>query len=66
MEAYEQAVSLAIEANRWAKHPNKKRKTQEIAFVTHLGAHWVGEKPAEDVEINGCVVRDLVGENKYE
>jgi len=66
MEAYEQAVSLAIEANRWAKHPNKKRKTQEIAFVKQLGAYWIGEKPAEDVEINACVVRDQVGENTYE
>ncbi|AEE96677.1 transposase [Mahella australiensis] len=37
MEAYEQAVSIAKEQNKWLAHPNKKRKEQEIAFVEGLG-----------------------------
>ncbi len=58
MEAYEQAVSVAREQNKWAAHPNKKRKSQEIAFVESLGCHWRSAEPERDVEINACVVHD--------
>jgi hypothetical protein len=58
MEAYEQAVSVAKERNKWQAHPNKKRKGQEIAFVEALGSHWRSAEPDKDVEINACVVHD--------
>jgi len=58
MEAYEQAVSVAKEQNEWVAHPNKKRKTQKIAFVTSLGCHWRSDEPEKDVEVNACVVHD--------
>jgi len=58
MEAYEQAVSIAKEQNKWQAHPNKKRKEQKIAFVESLGSYWRSTKPEEDVEINACVVHD--------
>jgi hypothetical protein len=58
MDAYEQAVSLAKEAGKWASHPNRKRKGQLIAFVEGLGDMWRSNRPEEDVPINGCVVWD--------
>jgi len=58
MEAYEQAVSIAKEQNKWQAHPNKKRKEQKIAFVESLSSYWRSTKPEEDVEINACVVHD--------
>lgn len=58
MEAYEQAISVAKEQNKWQAHPNKKRKTQEIAFVEALGCYWRSIAPEKDVEINACVVHD--------
>ncbi|ADL42645.1 transposase IS4 family protein [Caldicellulosiruptor obsidiansis OB47] len=58
MEAYEQAVMIAKEENKWEAHPNKKRKRQEIAFVESLGSYWRSAKPEDDVQINGCVVHD--------
>lgn len=58
MEAYVQAVSVAKEQNKWNAHPNKKRKTQEVAFVEALGGHWISAEPEKDVEINACVVHD--------
>lgn len=58
MEAYEQAVSIAKEQNKWQPHPNKKRKSQKIAFVPSLGSYWRSDRPEQDVEINACVVKD--------
>lgn len=58
MEVFEQAVSLAKEENKWEPHPNKKRKSQEIAFIELLGCHWKSTEPEKDVEINVCVVHD--------
>jgi hypothetical protein len=64
MEAYEQAVSVAKEQNKWQAHPNKKRKGQKIAFVESLGCHWRSAEPEKDVEINACVVHDT-NKNEY-
>jgi len=58
MEAFEQAVSIVNEENKWKAHPNKKRKKQKIAFVGSLGSYWRGTEPENDVEIIGCVVYD--------
>jgi hypothetical protein len=58
MDAYNEAIRIAIAADKWAAHPNKKRKTQKIALAQELGVFWRSEHPYEDVEINGCVVQD--------
>ena len=58
MEAYEQAVSVAKEQNKWQAHSNKKRKDQKIAYVEALGGYWRSNTPEKDVEINACVVHD--------
>lgn len=65
MVAYDEAVRLAgMPETVWYKHPNKKRKSQSIAFVSDLGPMWESESPKEDVPINGCVVHDRK-DNEY-
>jgi hypothetical protein len=49
----------------WHKHPNKKRESQSIAFVSDLGPMWGSDKPEEDVPINGCVVHDRKDDEYY-
>jgi hypothetical protein len=65
MDAYQQAVSLAKEAGKWTAHPNRKRKTQKIAFVQGLGDMWRSKDIAQDVPINGCVVWDTRTDDLY-
>ena len=68
MVAYKLAIQLSQEENKWSAHPNKKPKTQNIAFVTNLGEHWRSDKVADDVEFNACVVWDTKAdkpENEY-
>jgi len=65
MNAYEEAVSIAKTANQWKPHPNKKRKTQKIAFVSDLGSMWVSGQPENDVPLNACVVWDKKDDEYY-
>jgi hypothetical protein len=65
MNAYKDAVSLAKAEDRWSPHPNKKRKTQKIAFVPEIGALWSGESPEKDVTLNACVVKDTKDDEYY-
>ena len=58
MIIFEDAVNLAKKAGKWQKHPNKKRKDQEIQLVTDLGPLWQSDKPEQDVPVNACVVHD--------
>ena len=58
MIAYQDAVSIAVAENNWQAHPNKKRKSQKIAFVPEIGAMWRSELPENDVSLNACVVWD--------
>lgn len=44
MEIYEAAVEAARAKNKWEKHPNKKRKGQEIALIKDLEMFWLEEK----------------------
>ncbi len=37
MDIFKDAVSLAVSGGKWQKHPNKKRKDQEIQLVKSLG-----------------------------
>ncbi len=36
MDIFKDAVSLAVSGGKWQKHPNKKRKDQEIQLVKSL------------------------------
>jgi len=58
MIAYQDAVSIAVAAKVWKAHPNKRRKSQKIAFVPDTGRMWESETPEEDVPLNACVVWD--------
>ena len=58
MTVYQDAVKLAIASGKWQKHPNRKRKEQEIQLVTDLGSLWESDEPEKDVPINACVVHD--------
>jgi len=58
MAIYGDAVQLARTAGKWQKHPNRKRKDQEIQLVTGIGPLWESDAPERDVPINACVVHD--------
>ena len=58
MTVYQDAVKLATTSGKWHKHPNPKRKDQEIQLVTDLGPLWESGEPEKDVPINACVVHD--------
>lgn len=58
MVLFQEAVKLAVSTGKWHKHPNRKRKTQEIQLVTDLGPLWESDTPEDDVPINACVVHD--------
>jgi len=65
MLAFTDAVSLAMSSNKWRQHPNKKRRTQKIAFVPDAGRMWGSEQPENDVPLNACVVWDTKDDEYY-
>ena len=58
MDIYNLATSVAEEEGKWFVHPNKKRKSQKIAFVSDVGAVYLGTAPKHNVQLNACVVWD--------
>lgn len=72
MEIYEAAVNSAKEKNDWVKHPNSKRKGQDITLITKLESFWLSKedkdkKPSKlklDYKINACVIRFEKDKNK--
>lgn len=72
MEIFEAAVSEAKEKNDWKKHPNKKRKGQEITLIENLENFWLekndkDKKPKNlqlEYKINVCVIRFEKEKNK--
>lgn len=64
MVLFQDAVQLAVTSGKWQKHPNRKRKNQEIQLVTGLGPLWESDEPKNDVPVNACVVHDTK-EEKY-
>lgn len=58
MILFQDAIMIAKTNGNWKKHPNKKRKHQEIQLVTDLGTLWQSESIEQDVAINACVVHD--------
>jgi len=65
MDIYNEALSIAKMNNKWIKHPNAKRKTQEIQLVKNIGIFWESNDIKSDVEINACVVHDFEKEKYY-
>jgi hypothetical protein len=57
MDAYKEALGVAMREGDWQDHPNKKR-TQKICHVKAIGTFWRSDAPEKDVEINACVVYD--------
>lgn len=65
MEIYNAAKEEAISKNKWQKHPNSKRKGQEIVLVESLELFWLSDKDKTkkidkvklDYKINACVIR---------
>lgn len=58
MTLFQDAVNVAVSTGKWQKHPNWKRKDQEIQLVTDLGTLWESNNPQKDVPVNACVVHD--------
>ncbi len=72
MEIFIEAVAAATAENNWIKHPNPKRKGQEITLVKDLESAWLSDddkikKPENlklDYKINCCVIRFDKEKNK--
>lgn len=72
MEIYKETIEMAIQENKWQKHPNSKRKGQEIMLVKNMQMCWLTEsdkkkKPENvniDYNINCCVIRFDIDKNK--
>jgi hypothetical protein len=66
MAAYVEAGRRAqMPETVWHKHPNKKRESQRIAFVSDLGPRRESERLEEDVPVNGWVVHDRKDDEYY-
>jgi hypothetical protein len=66
MDAYDDAVRLARSgALGWSRHPNKKRTTQEIAFLEGIGPMWRSDEPEKDVPLNACVVHETTKDEYF-
>lgn len=72
MEIYDVAVKSAKDKNSWIKHPNLRRKGQDITLITDLESFWLSaddknKKPSKlklDYKINACVIRFEKEQNK--
>lgn len=72
MEIYDAAINAAINENIWTKHPNSKRKGQDITLITNLEYFWLSEeekvkRPSNlkiNYKINACVIRFEKEKNK--
>ena len=72
MEIYKEAVGQAKQKENWQKHPNSKRKGQDITLVENLEMAWLSEsdklkKPSKlqlNYKINCCVIKFDKEKNK--
>lgn len=66
MQAYNIAISIAKEENKWKNHPSKKYSGQKICLIEELGPYWEPDNREFDVDdcpINGCVIWDTNKDN---
>lgn len=72
MDIYTAAVEEAKSKNNWVKHPNRKRKGQDITLVKDLELCWLDDrdknkKPKNiklNYKINAAVIRFEIDKNK--
>jgi len=64
MAICQDAVKLATASGKWQKHPNRRRKEQDIQLVTDPDPLWESGEP-KDVPINACVVHDKKADNYF-
>lgn len=73
MDIFKECIKLAQENNSWEKHPNSKRKGQEIMLVKNLKGLWVSEKDKNKkpekmlenaIDFSACVIRVEKDKNK--
>lgn len=72
MDIYTAAVDGAKAQNDWVKHPNKKRKGQDITLVKNLELFWLSDKDRNkkpqniklSYKINAAVIRFEIDKNK--
>lgn len=62
MQAYDIAVQVSKEINRWSNHPIARFAKQKICLVTGLSPYWGDRSEPSDIpnaDINACVVWDI-------
>lgn len=72
MEIYINAIEAAKQNNNWIKHPNTKRKGQDITLISDMESAWLStsdksKKPENlklDYKINCCIIRFEKNKNK--
>jgi len=72
MDIYAAAVEDSKNKDNWIKHPNKKRKGQDIALVKNLELFWLSDKDRNkkpeniklNYKINATVIRFEIDKNK--
>lgn len=72
MEIYQVAINAAKTNNEWIKHPNNKRKGQDITLIENMEMFWLSEndknKKPENIKLNYslncCVIRFEKDKNK--
>jgi hypothetical protein len=73
MDIFKECVKLAQKNNSWQKHPNPKRKGQEIMLINNLKGLWISEKDKNKkpekmmdnaIDFSACVIRIEKDKNK--
>lgn len=72
MEIYEAATNAAKTNNEWIRHPNNKRKGQDITLIENMEMFWLSDndkkKKLENIKLNYslncCVIRFEKDKNK--
>lgn len=72
MEIYQASVSAAKANDKWSKHPNNKRKGQDLALIKNMEMFWLSDndktkKPEKlklSYSLNCCVIRFEKDKNK--
>ena len=76
MDIFRECIKLALESeDDWTRHPNQKRKGQDIKTIKNLKGLWISEKDRNKkpenmmdnaIDFSGCVIRidKTVSQNK--
>lgn len=73
MDIFKECIKIAKESDSWEKHPNQKRKGQDIMLIKNLKGLWVIEKDRNKkpekimenaIDFSACVIRIEKAKNK--